>query len=184
MKKYNRHKNFVCVLLILFIGCAVSLRAQTEFKGRLITGIGPPSNVRIKIESFSTPDEIRQLRQAFAVGADDGFFAAFRQLNKASLRFFGGPGLNIGLHAAYEIPTDNGYKIFLYGKSQRVEPGSSQMGGQGFFFLVVVLELDKNYKGEGKIYETARIRFTDFGTIEMESSVTAPKMLVSISPVK
>jgi hypothetical protein len=184
MKKYNCHKIFVCVLLILFIGCAVSLRAQTEFKGRLLTGIGPASNVRIKIESFSTPDEIRQLRQALASGGEDGFFVAFRQLNKASLRFFGGPGLNIGLHAAYEIPTDNGYKIFLYGKSQAVEPGSSLRGGQGFFFLVVVLDLDKNYKGEGRIYETARIRFTDQGVMEMESSVTVPKMLVSISPVK
>jgi hypothetical protein len=184
MKKYNYHKNFVRVLLILFIGCAVSLWAQAEFKGRLITGVGPASNVRIKIESFSTPDEIRQLRQAFAVGAEEGFFAAFRQLNKASLRFFGGRGLNISLHAAYEIPTDNGYKIFLYGKSQRVEPGSSQMDRQGFFFLVVVLDLDKNYEGEGKIYETARIRFTDQGVMEMESSITAPKTLVSISLVK
>jgi hypothetical protein len=179
------HKNiFIYALCLLLLGWTSSLWGQVEFKGRLITGVGPVSNVRIKIESFSTPDEIRRLQQALASGGADGFFAAFRQLNKASLRFFGGPGLNIGLHAAYEIPTDNGYKIFLYGKSQSVEPGSSQMGRQGFFFLVVVLDLDKNYKGEGKVYEIAKIRFTDLGTMEMESSISAPKMLVSISPVK
>ena len=184
MNKKIHKKIFIYGLCLLLLGWTSSLWAQVQFKARLMTGVGPVSNVRIKIESFSTPDEIRGLQHALAGSGEDGFFAAFRQLNKASLRFFGGPGLNIGLHAAYEIPTDNGYKIFLYGKSQSVEPGSSRRGLGGFLFLVVVLDLDKNYKGEGKIYETARIRFTDLGTMEMESSITAPKMLVSISPVK
>jgi len=184
MNKKIYKKIFIYGLCLLLLGGTCSLWAQVEFKGRLITGVGPVSNVRIKIESYSTPDEIRRLRQALASGGVDEFFVAFRQLNKASLRFFGGPGLIIGLHAAYEIPSDNGYKIFLYGKSQSVEPGSTLMGRQGFFFLVIVLDLDKNYKGEGKVYEIAKIRFTNLGTMEMESSISAPKMLVSISLVK
>jgi len=184
MRKNKEKKIILFALGLLFLNMTNSLWAQAEFKARLITGVGPVSNVRIKIESYSTPDEIRQLRQVLAAQGEYAFFAAFGQLNKASLRFTGGLGLNIGIHAAYEIPADNGIKIFLFGKSQSIDPGSSLRSRGGFLFLIVVLDLDKNFKGEGKVYETSRIRFTNLNTIEMESSVSVPKMLVNVVPVK
>jgi hypothetical protein len=48
----------------------------------------------------------------------------------------------------------------------------------------VILDLDKNYKGEGRIYEDAKIQFTQQATIEMESYTRAPKVLVGVSIVK
>jgi hypothetical protein len=181
-------KYFMCMLCIVLLGWTSSLWAQAEFKARLFTGGGPNTessiNVRIKIDSFTTVDEVVALSKAFSSGGEDGFFAVFNKMNKAYLRFLGAQGLNIGLHAAYEKPTDNGYKILLYGKSQSVEPGSNRLVYGGFLFLVVILDLDKNYKGEGRIYEDARIQFTQQGTIEMDSYTRAPKVLVGVSIVK
>jgi len=181
-------KYFVGILCMVLLGWTSSLWAQVDFKARLFTGGGPnvesSINVRIHIESFTTVDEVLALNKAFSEGGEDGFFAVFNKINKASLRFLGARGLNIGLHAAYEKPTDNGFKIFLYGKSQSVEPGSSRLVYGGFLFLVVALDLDKNYKGEGRVYEDARIQFTQQGTIEMGSYTRAPKVLVGVSVVK
>jgi hypothetical protein len=181
-------KYFVCILCIVLLGWTSSLWAQAEFKGRLMTGGGPnvqsAINVRIKIDGYTTVDEVIALSKAYSSGGEDGFFSAFNKINKASLRFLGALGLNISLHAAYEKPTDKGYQILLYGRSQSVEPGSSRLIYGGFLFLVVVLDLDKNYKGEGRIYEDARIQFTQQGTIEMDSYTRVPKVLVGVSIVK
>jgi len=186
-KRFNK-RPIIYALGALLLSSASSLWAQVEFKARLMTGGGPnvqsAINLRIRIESFTTTDEVRNLVEAYNSGGEDGFFAVFNKIDKGSLRFLGGPGLNIGFHAAYEKPTDKGYKIMLYSKSRSVEPGSSKLVYGGFLFLVVELDLDKNFQGEGRVYEDARIRFTAQGTIEMESYTRAPKDLVGISQVK
>lgn len=188
MRKLAENRLFTCALGALLVGLTSPLWAQVEFKARLMTGGGPnvqsAINLRIRIESFTTTDEVRDLVKAYNSGGEDGFFAAFNKLKKGALRFLGGPGLNIAFHAAYEKPTDKGFKIFLYSKSRSVEPGASKLVYGGFLFLVVELDLDKNYEGEGRIYEDARIRFTEQGTIEMESYTRAPKDVVGVSQVK
>jgi hypothetical protein len=188
MIKSIRHLFFGCIILaILLIGTS-SLWAQVELRGRLMLGSGgsmaSPVNIRVKIDSYTTVDEVLQLAQALKSGGDNGLFTAFRKMKKGSLRFIGGAGLNIGLNAAYEKPTDNGFKYVLFGKSQSVEPGSTLQVYSENLFLVIELEVDKNYKGEGKVYEAASIRFTEQGTIEMQASTTPSKDIVDVKPVK
>ena len=51
-------------------------------------------------------------------------------------------------------------------------------------FLVAVLELDKDFNGEGLIYEDAIVDFLPQGLIEMKSSFSTPKSLVNVKLVK
>jgi hypothetical protein len=188
MNKSIHKKIFIYALCLLLLGWTASLWAQVQFKARLMTGGGPniqaSINVRINIKSYTDADEVRQLLQVFNSGGEDAFWPAFYKIDKGSLTFLGGLGLNIALHAAYEKPTDKGFKIILFSKSQSIEPGSKRLIYGGFLFLVVELDLDKNYRGDGKVYEDARIRFSEQGTIEMESYTRAPKILVGVSLVK
>jgi hypothetical protein len=188
MIKSIRHRFLGCILLAIFLASTSSLWAQVELRGRLMLGSGgsmaSPVNIRIKVDSYTTVDEVRQLAQALNSGGDSGLFTAFRKMKKGSMRFVGGAGLNIGLNAAYEKPTDNGFKYVFFSKSQSVEPGSNLQAYSENLFLVIELNVDKNYKGEGKIYEAASIRFTEQGTIEMQSSTTPTKDIVDVKPVK
>jgi hypothetical protein len=181
-------KVFIIGLCLLLLGWTSSLWAQVQFKARLLTGGGPnvqaSINVRINIKNYTDADEVRQLLQVFNSGGEDAFWPAFYKIDKGSVTFLGGLGMNIKFHAAYEKATDKGFKIFLFSKSQSIEPGSRRLIYGGFLFLVVELDLDKNYRGEGKVFEDARIRFTEQSTIEMESYTRAPKFLVGVSLVK
>ncbi|MCX6576541.1 MAG: hypothetical protein NTV82_09145 [Candidatus Aminicenantes bacterium] len=183
------HKSILIFgLCLLLLGWTSSLWAQVQFKARLLTGGGPnveaAINVRINIKSYTDADEVRQLLQVYNSGGEDAFWPAFYKIDKGSVIFFGGLGMNISFHAAYEKSTDKGFKIILFSKSHNIDPGSKRLIYGGFLFLVVELDLDKNYRGEGKVFEDARIRFTEQSTIEMESYTRAPKTLVGVSLVK
>jgi hypothetical protein len=188
MSKKIDKKIFRFALCLLLLGWTSSLWAQVQFKARLMTSGGPnvqaAINVRINIKSYTDADEVRQLLQIFNSGGEDAFWPAFYKLDKGSVTFLGGLGTNIAFHAAYEKSTDKGFKIILFSKSQSIEPGSKRLIYGGFLFMVVELDLDKNYRGDGRVYEDARIRFTEQGTIEMESYTRAPKSLVGVSLVK
>jgi len=188
MHKSIHKKIFIHALCLLLLGWTSSLWAQVQFKARLMTGGGPnvqaSINVRINIKSYSDADEVRQLLQIFNSGGEDAFWPAFYKLDKGFVTFLGGLGMNIAFHAAYEKATDKGVKITLFSKSRSIEPGSRRLIYGGFLFLVVELDLDKNYRGDGKVFEDAKIRFTEQSTIEMESYTRAPKTLVGVSLVK
>jgi len=188
MGKSIDKKIFALALCVLFLSVTSSLWAQVQFKARLLTGGGPniqaSINLRLNIKSYSDADEVRQLLQIYNSGGEDAFWPAFYKLEKGSVTFLGGLGTKITIHAAYEMATDKGFKIVLFSRSQSIEPGSKRLIYGGFLFLVVALDLDKNYRGEGKVYEDARIRFTEQSTIEMESYTRAPKTLVGVSLVK
>jgi len=188
MNKKMCKKIFIYGLCLLLLGWTSSLWAQVQFKARLLTGGGPnvqaSINLRINIKSYSDADEVRQLLQVYNSGGEDAFWPAFYKLDKGAVTFLGGLGTKISIHAAYEMPTDKGVKIVLFSRSQSIEPGSKRLIYGGFLFMVVELNLDKNYKGEGKVYEDARIRFTEQTTLEMESYTRAPKALVGVGLVK
>jgi hypothetical protein len=176
------------------------LAVPSEFRGRMLTGAGTglPAvmNVRIVVDSFTTQNEVDRLRDFMNKNESKGFFSAFNQIKKGFLQFPGDMGLNISFHSAFETPTDKGMKIILAGESQALPagfspsadawkvlaPGKNRSGL--FLFLVAELDLDKNFKGEGKVYEEARITFTPEGGIKLDSYVKTPKMIVNIEKAK
>ena len=197
-------KAFVIVAagLIAVVNPAFSniLMVPSEFRGRMLTGVGTglPAvmNARIVVNSYTTLDEVALLQDFVNKNDSKGFFSAFNQIKKGFLQFPGEMGLNISFHAAFETPTDKGMKIILVGESQALPvgfspsadawkvlaPGKNRSGL--FLFLVAELDLDKNFKGEGKVYEEARITFTPEGGIKLDSYVKTPKMIVNIEKTK
>jgi hypothetical protein len=187
MKNSIPHAFLIFFLILVCLSWTVSLWAQYEFRGRLMpsgAGYGSAVNIRVKIDSLSTPDEVRQLAQAYNSGGEAAFFAAFRKINKGSLRFTGALGLNIAINAAFENATETEHKFVLFGKSQSVEPGGSRQTFGGFLFLAIELNLDKDFKGEGKIHEAAKIQFTPQGGIVIDSYTSPPKEIVDVRPIK
>jgi len=181
------------IIVIAFVaGCLVfgsSLWAKVEFRARLLTGSGGVNtpqavNVRIIIESYSTEEEVRQLQQLLVDGNQSGFISAFRAMKKGEIRFFGGMGLNIPLHGAKEIPTEKGLKIQLLAESQTVEPGANQRRFGPDRFLVVELFLDKEFNGNGKIYQDGVIQFTPRNEILLDSYIITPKELIGVGLVR
>jgi tetratricopeptide (TPR) repeat protein len=174
------------VLLIVFIlHSPASVWAQAAFRARLFTagGLGGAANVEIDIESYSTEDEILRLHQHFSLNDLDGFYGALRSMKKGALRFIGSSGLNIPFNAALKRPTDQGTQIFLLTESQDIVPGVTKTRIRRSRFLVVVLDLDKDLKGEGTIYEDAQVKFTR-QDIEIVSSYSMPKKLGNVHPLK
>jgi hypothetical protein len=181
------------IAVIAFIaGCLVfgpSLWAKVEFRGRLLTGSGGVNtpqavNVRIIIENYSTEDEVQTLRQFLADGNQSGFLTAFRAMKKGEIRFFGGMGMKIPLHGAWEIPNEKGLKIQLLAESQTVVPGSDQRRFGPDRFLVVELLLDKEFNGSGKVYQEAMIQFTPKSEIKLDSFIITPKELIAVGLVR
>ncbi len=87
-------------------------------------------------------------------------------------------------NATTEQKTENGYKILFATEGRSLEMRTSKRVSGGYLFLVVELNLNNKYEGEGKVYENAKIQFTPAGSFVMESYVTPPKMLVAVQPVK
>jgi hypothetical protein len=186
MNKRTIIKSVIVIGLAAGILTGVSLWSKVSFRARLYstTAGAPPINVKIDIEEYSPAEDIQKLSDTSNKGDEDGFYRALRAMSKGSLQFIGGLGLNIKLNVIQEQSTEKGLKIFLLTESRSVEPGAMRMKNLPWRFLVAVLELDKDFNGEGLIYEDAVVNFLPQGIIEMKSSYSAPKSLVNIKLVK
>jgi len=92
--------------------------------------------------------------------------------------------MNIKLNVVQEQSTEKGIKIILLTESRSIEPGSTRMKNLPWRFLVVILTLDKDFNGEGLIYEDAAVDFLPQGIMNLESSFSAPRSLVNVRLVK
>jgi len=186
MKKRTIQKFIVATGLAAGILGGLSLWGKVSFRARMYstTAGAPPINIKIDIEEYSPSDEVQKLSDAINKGDETGFYRILRGLNKGSIQFIGGLGMNIKLNIVQEQSTDKGIKIVLLTESRSVEPGSTRMKNLPWRFLGVVLELDKNFNGEGLIYEDAMVDFLQQGIINIASSFSAPKSLVNVRLVK
>lgn len=176
----------------LFIAAALPaliapLGATDIFKARMLTGkapVEPPIvNVQIEVESWTTPEEIRQLQDVLSQSGVNPFLAAFSTMKKGVVRFMYARGWNLPIHAAQVLPTEKGKKVMLFLNRQGWDPGSYQKPGRNFF-MVIELKLDAKGKGEGRFYEDAQIRLDSMlGKIEMETYESAPKILPQVQEI-
>jgi len=193
MKKRTIQRSIVVIGLAAGILAGLSLWAKVSFRARLYSSLAgeAPFNVKIDIEEYSPSDEVQKLADTLNKGDESGFYRALRGMNKGSIQFIGGSsknigglGMNIKLNVAQEQSTDKGIKIILLTESRSVEPGSTRMKNLPSRFLVAILDLDKNFNGEGLIYEDAAVDFLQQGIINLKSSFSAPKSLVNVRLVK
>ena len=163
------------------------LGAPDIFKARMLTGKAPiqPSmvNVQMEVESWTTPEEIRQLQDVLNQAGVEAFLAVFKQMNKGTVRFMASRGWNLPIHAALTVPTEKGKKVLLFFNRQTWDPGSQIIRGR-HFFMVMELKLNAKGKGEGRFYEDAQIKLDSaLGRIEMETYESAPKLFPQVQEV-
>jgi len=186
MKRHNIQRSIVIFGLTAGILLGLTLWGKVSFRARMYSTIAgsPPINVKIDIDEYSPAEDIQKLSEALSKNDEDGFYKHLRSLSKGSIQFIGTLGLNIKLNVVQEQSTEKGIKIFGLTESRSVEPGSTRLKNIPWRFLVVVLTLDKNFNGEGFIYEDAVVDFLPQGLLELGSSFSAPKSLVSVRLIK
>jgi hypothetical protein len=160
------------------------LEAQTQLRGQLFNsfgGAGTEYIIKIVIDNYSTAEEILSLKRSMASGNIKDFYEALRALNKGRMD---SPkaGTNIRFNIAFRQPTEKGFRILLVTESRIVRQGESY--GGPYYYLVVELDLNKNYEGDGKVHYAARIAFPANGGIDLESYATAPDLINFVHLVK
>jgi len=179
---------YVALALAAVLPALVAPLGATDiFKARMLTGKAPVQpamvNVQIEVESWTTPEEIRQLQGVLNQAGMDAFMAAFKQMDKGTVRFMASRGWNLPIHAALTVPTEKGKKVLLFFNRQTWDPGSQIVRGR-HFFMVMELTLNEKGKGEGRFYEDAQIRLDSIlGRIEMETYESAPKLFPQVQEV-
>jgi hypothetical protein len=188
MNRKHRGRMTALFLAAALPALIAPLGAADVFKARMLTGkapVEPPLiNVQIEVESWTTPEEIRQLQDILSQSGIEAFLGVFNQMNKGVVRFMSARGWNLPIHAALTVPTEKGKKVMLFFNRQNWDPGS-RFGSSGrHFFMVIELKLNKKGKGEGRFYEDAQIKLDSMlGKIEMETYESAPKILPQVQEI-
>jgi hypothetical protein len=194
MKRYGGTIAALGLLAVILTSVPPVSGAVVTFRARFYSNIvgAAPYNVKIEVSEFSPAEESLKLIEYMTKGDDTGFYTFLRSLNKGNMQFTGsnnmqftgGLGLNIKFNIAQEYETEKGIRIVLVTESRSVEPGIIKQFNVPWRFLIIFLDLDKNYNGTGKIYEDAAISATPSGSITMASSFSTSRELMSVRLVK
>ena len=187
MKRSVVRSLILCSMIGALLVLTISLPAQDVFRARLITSGGPIQekmlSLKITIDSFTTKDEVRQLQKVLNESGTSKFLRAFRKTKKGIINFLGARGMSMRINAAQSILTESGRKILVFTERQSWDSEITVRVSGKYLFIVIELEIDKNWKVTGKFYPGANIQMTREGTIEIES-FQPPKMLVGVRKVK
>jgi len=186
MRRHIALSGAAALLAAMLLSTPQAYGAVLTFRGRLFSNVAGelPYNIRIEIKDFSPAEEAQALIQFMVKGDGDGFYKLLRSLDKGSLQFIGSLGLNIKFNIVQEYETEKGYRIIMVTEGRSVEPGTTKLLNVPWRFLVIILELDKNYNGAGRLYEDAEIGATGAGVFTMASSFSLSKELVNLRLAK
>jgi hypothetical protein len=189
MEKRPKTSISACVALAACLGLSTFLTAGEEYQGRILTGGGghpaeTVMNVKILVESYTSPEEISQLRDAFNRDGYEALMSAFRGMQKGVFIPVGSRGVKIILHVAHNFKTEKGRRVVLFTIRQSWDVHVTQRMDTRFPFMVIELDINNKGKGNGKIYEEAHAVLTPQGTMEMDSSNSPPKQLFGVRLVK
>ena len=187
MRMKHRGKEMVLLLAAVLPALIAPLGATDIFKARMFTGRAPvePSvvSIRIEIESWTTPGEIRQLQDVLSQTGIEAMLNTFNGMKKGVVRFMYARGWNLPIHTAQVVPTEKGKKIVLMLNRQGWDPGAAQTGSR-HYFMCIELNLNEKGKGEGRFYEDAEIKLdSELGRIEMETYESVPKIFPQVQEV-
>lgn len=190
MTALRRQRTYIVLALAAGVAFSSPLSAVDIYKARMLTGkapVEPPAvNIRIEIQEYTTPEDVRKLQQLLNDAGDEAFLKAFKDMKKGVVRIMDSRGWNLPIHAVQVIPTEKGTKLQCFMLRQVWDPGSQFMTRTGSgFFMVLELYLNEKGKGDGRLYEDAGIIFQpSTGRIEMQKYGSAPKILIQASAEK
>ena len=185
-RKYRARMAAACFVAYLAVLLA-PLGATDIFRARMLTGkapIEPPvATVQIEVESWTTPEEIRQLQDVMNQSGIEAFLAAFSAIKKGVVRIMYARGWNLPIHMAQVLPTEKGKRVIIFLDREAWVQGSYQIRGRNYF-MIMELNLNEKGRGEGRFYEDAQIRLdASLGKIEIANYESAPKIFVQVQEV-
>ncbi len=165
----------------LCLSLSTLLLAEEKFEARLLTELETGGELAMKfeilIESYTSAEEVSQLKEAFSKGGYESFMSAFRGMNKGILSPVSGRGVKIIIHAAHNLPTEKGRKILLFTPNQSWDADTARIIDWRFPFMLIELDISHKGKGRGKIYEQVSITLTREGTVGMDLYNSPPLAL-------
>jgi hypothetical protein len=177
----------------LFLDAALVGASPPEkavYRGRLFLGGGPTTqgvvNVEVSVNRLTMDEELAGLLPDLAAGNTTRFFAKAKALPRAgTLQYLGARGLRIDFPLAFEKKTDRGRQVYLVAEVQSADPtsflvviGEEQVVRD--HFLVVALDLDENDRGEARIHQEAKVKFSAEGEFELAGYRTTPLLVVNL----
>lgn len=170
------------------LGLSAGLWAKEEFQARILKAGGADADaarkIIISIESYSTTEEIKQLKETLYNGGYEPFMRAFRGISKGYIRPVGGRGVKVTIHAAHSHQTEKGRQILIFCERQSWDVQAMKSFDRRFSFMVIELNINKKGNGDGKFFEQANIRFTIQDTVEIEGYNSPPQQLFGVSLLK
>ncbi len=186
-KKRSAPALTACLAVALTVALTAPLGAKDIFRARMLTGKAPiePAyvDVQIEIDSWTTPEEIRQLQDVLMQSGSEAFLGAFNAMKKGVVRFMYARGYNLTVHMAQVLPTEKGRRVMLVLNRESWSQGGYLVRGR-HFFMIIELTLNEKGKGEGRFFEDAQVKLdSQLGKIDMENYESAPKIFVQASEV-
>jgi hypothetical protein len=187
MTKRHRAMRFGACLVAALAVLLAPLGATDIFRARMLTGkapIEPPVvSIQIEVESWTTPEEIRQLQDVMQQSGIQPFLSAFSAIKKGVVRFMYARGWNLPIHMAQVLPTEEGKRILIFLDREAWVQGSYLVRGRNYF-MIIELNLNEKGRGEGRFYEDAQIQLDSaLGKIEIANYESAPKIFVQVQEV-
>jgi len=191
MKTISRQTLVVVFSLLIAVGAGLQAQPLPEkeiYKVRMLTGRAPVEpalvEVRIEIEGWTTPEEVRNFDDILGRRGTDPFLAAYQGANKGVVRFMHSRGWNLPIHAAQFTATEKGKKVRLFLLRQTWNPGSQFATTGRYLFMAIELDLNEKGKGSGRYFEDASLQMDPVaGTIVMDSYASAPKIFPTVQQV-
>lgn len=181
MRRFNTRNRIFCSFIGACLILAIPLSATEEFRAKLLNKAGLFSermiNIRIKIESYTTLDEVKALQKIIFEQGSLAFMKEFKKIDKGAINFLSARGLNLRIHAAVSNPTEKGREIMLVMERQSWDTETTIRIDSHHLYMVMVLDIDEKGKGNGKLYKGADFRLGGEKLLEITDSL--PQMPLS-----
>jgi hypothetical protein len=178
-----------CLLIVFAHSTNAQDRSNREYlTGGYITGTvvgiggqyaGRTGSFTLRINAYSTPDEVQQLQSALQSGGQDGLLNAMRKMEKGRLQVNNRVGVPVG--AILATATETGTKLtIIYERTVRFYEMRYGARSQDYRFGYMELFVNRSGTGEGTLIPAARIRVVDNGTWEVENFGEFPARIIGV----
>ncbi|MGB2906250.1 MAG: hypothetical protein WBB73_04065 [Candidatus Aminicenantaceae bacterium] len=174
MKRSGAKYFFSLSILGACLVFSLPLTAKEEFRAKLLNKAGLFSdrmiNIKIKIEDYTTVEEIKELQKIHAEGGSLAFMNAFKKIDKGVINFLSTRGLNLRIIGAKVEPTESGRKILLVMERRSWDMETTIRIDSNYLYMAMELEVDAEGRGTGNLYKGANVRIGGAQVIEIVDS--------------
>ena len=172
--------------------CATLFFSAVEARGQsrqYITGTmvgiggrfaGRTRSFRLIVESYTAPNQVRELNDALRDNGQDGLLRVLSGMNAGRIQL--GDGVGVRANAIIQDPWENGGTRLTVFYERNLSIYELRYGSRSENYRVGYAEifLDRNGKGEGTLIAAARVRLQGDNTWEVEDFGSFPARLMGL----